>query len=163
MELKTLIDQMAVQQELLEELLQLLERETTEMGSINVGAMDLTNQGKEQLSAQIAEQTPHLQQAISACAIREGLAGTVSLGSLAAQLAKKGNRNLLIRQQQLLAVSERVQRVAALNREIAEHFAASVTTSLGLITRLINQSNVYGASGGYQQRPAGAVMINREA
>ena len=60
-------------------------------------------------------------------------------------------------------LAEQVRRSTTLNREIAERFTSMVADSLGLMTRLINQSNVYGASGGYLQRPATAVMINREA
>ena len=56
-----------------------------------------------------------------------------------------------------------LQQVAELNREIAEKFSSTVATTLTLITRLANQSNVYGSSGGYQQPRNGAVMINMEA
>ncbi|MHB8057146.1 MAG: flagellar protein FlgN [Desulfuromonadaceae bacterium] len=163
MELKKMFEEIAVQTELLNQLLQVLERETAEMGDVNINAMNLSNQIKEELTARIAEHTPCLQKAISAQAVREGLPGSVTLGTLAAHIAKRGNRELLVRQQQIQSTSERIQQVAALNREIAERFASSITTSLSLITRLVNQSNVYGASGGYQQRPVDAVMVNREA
>lgn len=163
MELKKMIEELTVQTGLLNELLQVLERETAEMGDVNINAMNLSNKAKEELTARIAEQTPCLQQAISAQAVREGLPGSASLGTVAAHIAKRGNRDLLTKQQQIQRTAERVQQVAALNREIAERFSASVTTSLNMITRLINQSNVYGSSGGYQPRSTGAVMINREA
>ena len=163
MELKKLIDEIATQTGLLNELLLVLERETTEMGEVNIAAMTLSNQTKEELIGRIAEHSPHIQQAVTRLAAREGLAGTASLGTVAEHVAKRGNRDVLAKQQQIRATAERVQQVAALNREIAERFSASVTSSLNLITRLINQSNVYGASGGYQVRPTGAVMINREA
>jgi len=163
MELKKMIEEITVQTGLLNELLQVLERETAEMGDVNINAMNLSNQAKEELTARIAKQTPHLQQAISAQAVREGLPGSASLGTVAAHIAKRGNRDPLARQQQIQRTAERVQQVAALNREIAERFSSAVTTSLNMITRLVNQSNVYGQSGGYLQRPSGAVMINREA
>lgn len=163
MELKKLIDEITVQTELLNELLKVLERETTEMGNVNIAAMTLSNQTKEELIDKIAENSPHIQRAVTQLAVREGLSGTVSLGTVAEHIAKKGNRNVLAKQQQIRATAERVLQVAALNREIAERFSASVTSSLNFITRLINQSNVYGASGGYQPRSTGAVMINREA
>jgi flagellar biosynthesis/type III secretory pathway chaperone len=163
MELKKMIEELTVQTGLLNELLQVLERETAEMGDVNINAMNLSNKAKEELTARIAKQTPCLQQAISAQAAREGLPGSASLGAVAAHIAKRGNLDPLARQQQIHRTAERVQQVAALNREIAERFASSITTSLTLITRLVNQSNVYGATGGYQQRPTGAVMINREA
>lgn len=163
MELKKLIEEITVQAGLLNELLQVLEREAVEMSGVNIPAMNQANQAKEELIARISERSPHLQRAVSELADREGLPKTVSLGLLAEHVAKKGSRELLAKQQQIRNVAERVQQVAAMNREIAERFAESVTSTLGLITRLINQSNVYGASGGYQQRSASAVMINREA
>ena len=164
MELKKLIEEINVQSELLNNLLKLLERETAEMGDIDITAMNLSNQSKEELIGTIAEHSPQIQRAILQLAAREGLVpGASTLGTLAEHFAKRGNRELLKKQQQIRSTAERVQQVAGLNREIAERFAASVTSSLNLITRLINQSNVYGASGGYQLRPASAVMVNREA
>lgn len=163
MELKKLIEEITVHTGLLHELLQLFERETVEMGDVNIAAMNVSNQAKEELMAKISGHTEQLKGAIDALAVREGLSSTVSLGTLADHVAKKGNRSLLAKQQEIRDTAERIQQVAALNREIAERFSASATSTLGLITRLINQSNVYGASGGYQQRPASAVMINREA
>lgn len=163
MELKKLIAEIAVQTELLNELLGVLERETTEMGDVNVAAMNISHQAKEALIARIAEHSPQIRQAITNLAAREGMPSAASLGAVAEHIAKKGNREVLAKQQQIRATAERVQQVASLNREIAERFSASVTSSLNLITRLINQSNVYGSSGGYQPRSTGAVMINREA
>lgn len=163
MELKKLIEEITVHTGLLNELLQVFERETVEMGAVNIAAMNVSNQAKEELIAKISGHTEQLRRAITALAVREGLPSAAALGAVAEQIAKKGNRNLLEKQQEIRATADRIQQVAALNREIAERFSASATSTLGLITRLINQSNVYGASGGYQQRPAGAVMINREA
>lgn len=163
MELKKLIEEITVQTELLNDLLCVLERETVEMGDINIAAMNLSNHTKEELTERIAKQTPQVQRAILQLATREGLPGNVPLSTLAEHIAKRGNREVLAKQQQIRATSERVRKVASLNREIAERFSASVTSSLNLITRLVNQSNVYGASGGYQPRSTGAVMINREA
>lgn len=163
MELKKLLETLAIESELLDDLLALLERETVELGNIDINAMAVSNQAKEELINKITEHAPSLQQAVSACAVREGLAGTTALGALAEHLAKRGSGELLSKQRQVSKTADRIKQAAALNQEIAERFAAMATTSLGLITRLINQSNVYGASGGYQQRPAAAVMINREA
>lgn len=163
MELKKLIEELSVHTGLLNELLQVLERETSEMGDINIEAMGQSNRAKEELIPRISGHAQQLQQAIAALALREGLPGSTPLGILAGHIAKRGNRELLVKQQQIKDTADRVQQVSALNCEIAERFTSSVTTSLNLITRLINQSNVYGASGGYQQQPAGAVMINREA
>lgn len=163
MELKNLLDEISLQNELLKELFQILERETAEMGNVNIAAMTVSNQAKEKLIADIAERASYMPRIISELAVREGLSQSASLGTLAEQMAKRGNRELIEKQQQISSSAAKVQQAAALNREIAERFASSVTTSLNLLMRLINQSNVYGASGGYQQRPAGAVMINREA
>lgn len=163
MELKKLLDEIATHTSLLKELLRVLQQETVQMGNIDISAMGLSNQTKEELTARIAEQSPRLLDAVSALFDREGLSGKATLGALAGYLSKKGNRELLDRQQEMLLIIENIQRVAALNQEISERFASSVTSTLGLITRLINQSNVYGATGGYQLNSAGAVMINREA
>ena len=163
MELEKLLKTLAIEAVLLDDLLALLERETVELGNIDIAAMAASNQAKEELINKITEHAPSLQQAVSDCAVREGLVATTALGALAAHLAKRGSGELLSRQQQVSNTADRIKQAAAMNQEIAERFAAMATTSLGLITRLINQSNVYGASGGYHQRPAGAVMINREA
>ena len=163
MELKKLMTAVTVQVALLDELLALLERETVEMGDINIEAMTITNLAKEELHKKIAEHTPVMQQVISNMAVREGLSSGTSFGVIAKHLAKKGIKELHDKQEQLIKTGNRIQRVAAMNREIAERFASTISTSLNLITRLINQSNVYGSSGGYQQRQTGAVMINREA
>ncbi len=163
MELKKLMEALAIEAGLLDDLLALLERESAELGNIDIIAMAASNQDKEMLITKIAEHSTQMQQAVSACAVSERLAASTSLGALAEHLSKKGHRELLSKRQQMSKTADKIKQAAALNQEIAERFAAMVTTSLGLITRLINQSNVYGASGGYQQRPASAVMINREA
>lgn len=163
MELKKLLDAINVQSGLLDELLAVLERETSEMGDINLNGMSVSNQVKEELTNKIAGHAQLMQQAISGLAAGYGLPAKTSLKSIAEHLLKKGNGELLLKQQQLSMTADRIQQVAALNLEIAEKFSSTVTTSLSLITRLINQSNVYGATGGYQQRQTGAVMINREA
>lgn len=163
MEMNKLKEALSAETELLNKLIQVLERETGEMADVNIAAMNVSNQAKEELIAKIAGHSPFLERAIAALAVREGLSATATLRTVAEVSAKRGSRELLAAQQQIHASAERIKQVASLNREIAERFAFSVTTSLNLITRVINQSNVYGASGGYQQRPASAVMINREA
>lgn len=163
MELQKLIESIDVQAKLLSELLQVLDRETIEMGNVNIPAMAISSRSKEELAAKISEHSPQLQKEIAAFATQEGLPETTLLSTLAEQVAKRGNKELLIKQKQISETAISVQVVATLNREIAEHFASSAAATLNLITRLINQSNVYGASGAYQQRQTGAVMINREA
>lgn len=163
MEFKRLLDAVNVQSGLLDQLLAALERETSEMGDININGMSVSNQVKEELIKKIAEQAPIMQQALSGLAVHHGLASTTSLKGIAEHLAKNGNGELLLKQHHLAKSADRIQQVAALNREIADRFSSTIATSLNLITRLINQSNVYGATGGYQKHQAGAVMINREA
>lgn len=163
MELKKLIEIVTVLGGLLDDLLAVLERETAEMGAINVTAMADSNRDKEELVRKISEQDSVLKRAVSNLAVREGLAADTSLGALAELLGKKGSRELRVKQQHLKVTANKIQQAAALNREIAERFASTVSTTLTLIARLTSQSNVYGSSGGYQQPRTGAVMINMEA
>lgn len=163
MKLNELLDTLAVHSGLLDELLTVLKRETVEMGDIDINGMAVTNQAKEELINGIAKHSQVMQQAISGLASSYNLAATTSLKGIAEHLAKKGDGELLLKLQRLFQTTDQIRQVAALNMEIAERFSSTITTSLTLITRLINQSNVYGASGGYQRNNAGAVMINREA
>lgn len=163
MELKKLIEVIDIQAKLLDELLKTLECETVEMGDVNIAAMSISNKSKEELAARISEHAPILKQSIAGLSAREGLPEATLLRTVAEHLAKRGNRELLNKQKHIRDLAISVQLASALNRDIAERFATSATTTLNLITRIINQSNVYGASGGYMQRQTGAVMINREA
>lgn len=163
MEQNKLMTAVTTQTALLDELLALLERETVELSDVNIAAMTQINQAKEELLKKIAEHAPVMQQAISDMAAREGLSSDASLGVIAEHLANKGVTALRTKQSLLKTTADRITQVAAMNHEIAERFSETISTSLALITRLINQSNIYGASGGYQRRPTGAVMINREA
>ncbi len=157
---KTLSEILSIQLQLLEELLSLLERETRELGDMNLDAMAEVNRMREELTERIEAHTGLLRQAISAEALDLGLASDATLGAVVAKTTQKEIPRLY---RELNAVARRVQDLAAMNREIAERFAATATSTLNFLTRLINQSNVYGASGGYQQRTSGAVMINKEA
>jgi len=163
MELKKLIETATTEAGLLNDLLALLERESVELGNIDITGMDVSNQAKELLIGKISEHSASLQQAVCACVVSEGLASSTSLVELAVHLSKKGSKELLLIQKQMSNTADKIKQAAALNQEVAERFTAMVTTSLGLITRLVNQSNVYSASGGYQQQRTSAVMINREA
>ncbi len=163
MELKGLFDAVAVQAELLDRLLASLERETAELSNVKIDAMTRTNQEKEELIGKISRHSSVLQREIAAAAAVEGLPSDATLGAIAKHLAKKGQNELQQRQNSLKRTAARIRRVGAMNREIAERFAATISNSLNLMARLINQSNVYEARGGFQRRPSGAVMINREA
>ena len=162
MKIKLLSEALMVQQKILEELLDLLERETLDLADVIVEAIFTINGKKEEVVARIQAYAAPLRKVIGEAAISLGLSFDISLGDLAANLGQQGKRDVLLQREQLNKVAERVRQVAAMNHDIAERFAASVTISLELLTRIINQSNIYSA-GGYQQRPTGAVLINSEA
>lgn len=162
MELRQLLEETSAQSALLKELLQVFEQETVEMAAVNISAMNISNKAKEELIARIDSNSRALERTISEFALREGLDKSSTLKAVAEHAAKRGNSQLLAIQQQLGLTADQIKQVATLNHEIAERFTESVTSSLNLITRLINQSNVYGSSGSYQPRATGAVMINRE-
>lgn len=147
---------------LLEEFQNLLNRETRELSDIHMDAMAEINIQKEGLAARIEAQSPVLRKAIEDAAVNEGLSSTVTLGELAVLYKQKGKEDVSRLHEELNKVAERIRQAININREIAERFAASVSSSLELLTRVINQTTTYGASGGYQQRPSGSVMINRE-
>jgi flagellar biosynthesis/type III secretory pathway chaperone len=163
MEMTTLESVLAEQLRLFEALLAVLNQETSELAEIHLDAMSEINCRKEELTSCIDAHTIPLRKAIGAAVSREGLPAGATLRELAARSKAKGNREISRLHEELNNVSARIQQVAAVNRDIAERFASSVTTSLTLLTRLINQSNTYGASGGYQQQLVGSVMVNREA
>ena len=163
MAIKKLASVLAEQYSLLETLLALLIRETDELAEIHLDAISEINLQKEKLTADIDSYATPLRQAIREAVSFEGLPADATLGELAAKLKIKGNQEIPRLHAELNKTAARIQQVAAVNRDIAERFAASATNSLMLLTRLINQSNTYGASGGYQQPVAGSVMINREA
>ncbi|MBW4054567.1 MAG: flagellar protein FlgN [Proteobacteria bacterium] len=161
--MKRLITALELQLSMLEELYSLLKQETSELSDIHLAAMADITIRKETVSSRIESHTKALMTEIEQAVSREGLPPKTSLGELAARFNLKGNRDLSNLHAQLNNIARQVKQLLALNKEIAERFAASIGSSLNLLSRVINQSNVYGASGGYQQRPTGAVIINREA
>jgi flagellar biosynthesis/type III secretory pathway chaperone len=163
MKIKILTDTLSIQLNLLEELLALLERETPELAGISLDAMAEINGLKEELTARIDEHTAPLRQTITEVAVSLGLPSNAALGEVAALLGKQGNKEIPRLHQDLKRMAEKVRQVATLNRDIAERFVSTVSNSLNFLAHILNQSPVYGASGGYQRRQAGAVMINREA
>jgi flagellar biosynthesis/type III secretory pathway chaperone len=163
MELKKMMTAVTTQAALLDELLKLLERETTELSGVDIAAMAQTNQAKEDLLKKISEHAQVMQQAIADMATRDGLAPESPFAVVAEHLAKGGHPEPLTWQVRLKSTAERIRQVATMNHGIAERFSSTIATSLNLVTRIINQSNVYGATGGYQKNTTGAVMINREA
>lgn len=163
MKIKMLSEALSVQQKDLEELLDLLERETHYLTDVNIEAMVEINGRKEDVGARIQAHTAVVRQMIDEAAASLGIPLNSTLSELAAKLAQQGNKEFLLQHKQLNEVAEHVRRVAAMNQEIAERFTATLSQSLNFLTRILSQSTVYGASGGYQQRPAGAILINREA
>jgi flagellar biosynthesis/type III secretory pathway chaperone len=161
--MKNLIITLEKQTNLLEELRDLLERETGELSEVHLDAMAEINAKKEELASRIQSHAALLRTAIHEVASREGLPSKAALGELAASLSKMGNRDIAQLHAKLNATADQVKELLTLNREIAERFAISVGNSLDFLSRIINQTSTYGASGSYQQRPAGAVLINREA
>jgi flagellar biosynthesis/type III secretory pathway chaperone len=145
---------------LLDELYRILERETQELGNICLEAMARTNQDKEKLIGEIETNAELLRQAIATAASELGLAQDATLAVVA---ASSGQKDIAKSFQKLLATVQRVQGRAAVNQKIAVNFEATAASSLDFLARLINQSSMYGASGGYLQRTSGAVMINRKA
>ena len=163
MTIKRLSEALSGQQKVLEELLDLLKRETDELADVNIEAMAEINSKKEELGARIQTHTAVLRQVIAETTNSLGLPSDLPFGELAAKLGRQGNKEIILQHEQLNAVAEQVRQVAAMNQEIAGRFADALNQSLNFLTRIINQSSVYGASGGYQQRTPGAVIINMEA
>lgn len=149
--------------QLLEGFFALLSREAREMSDINLDAMAEINSQKEAVAARIETHAALLRKELEEAAVGEGLSAKTTLGELAQICKQKGNADVVRQHAELNRVAARINESININREIAERFAASVTSSLELLARVINQSNTYGSSGGYQQRPTGAVLINREA
>lgn len=148
---------------LLRELHALLKRETGEMSEVHLDAMAEINARKDEIAERIQIHAGTLRVAIDEAAARAGLAPKATLGELATRLTQRGDSDVARLHAELNAAAAQVRELLNLNREIAERFSASVGNSLDFLTRIINQASTYGASGGYQQRPAGAVLVNREA
>jgi len=161
--MKNLMVALEQQQKLLEELRDLLKRETSELSDVHLDAMSEINELKEHLSVRVEAHAAILRSAIQETAVHEGLSAKATLGDLAVSLSQKGNRDVARYQAELNVITAQIKELLTLNSEIAERFAASLGNTLDFLARIINQTSTYGASGSYQQRPAGAVLINREA
>jgi flagellar biosynthesis/type III secretory pathway chaperone len=161
--MKNLMRAIEQQKKLLEELRDILKRETGELSDVHVDAMSEINVLKENISARVESHAAVLRTAIQEAASREGLSSKAVLGDLAVSLSQKGNRDIARLHAELNTIAGQVKELLTLNREIAERFAASLGNTLDFLGRIINQTSTYGASGSYQQRPASAVLINREA
>jgi flagellar biosynthesis/type III secretory pathway chaperone len=151
------------QLKLMETLRDLLKKETSELSEVHLEAMAEIHAQKEAMADSIKSHASTLREALQEAASREGLSSRAALGELAACLSKKGNQNLAQMHAELNAIADQTKELLNLNREIAQRFVVSVGNSLDYLARIINQTSTYGASGSYQQRPTGAVLINREA
>lgn len=163
MEMKKLTDDLLMQLGLLKELLELLKREAHELAEVRLDAMTEINARKEELTKLIEAHGSQMRQTIIDAVAGAGLPAESTLGELAAHLKAQGKHEISRLHGDLNLVATLIRQALDVNREIAERFAASVKNSLDLLARVINQSSIYGATGGYQQRPTGSVMINREA
>lgn len=161
--MKNLIIVLGQQLTLMKELHGLLKRETNELSDVKLAAMAEINAAKEDVSTRIQAHGSVLRAAIQTVARAEGLSANATLGDLVAVANKNGNRDVARIHSELNELAVQIKELLSLNREIAEKFASSVGSSLEFISRIINQTSTYGASGSYQQRPAGSVLINREA
>lgn len=160
---KSLTDILNIQQGLLQELCSVLEHEAADMAKIQLSAMAEANRRKEELTTRIDATTPVLKKAMAVVAGEWGMKPSAPLSAIADEAEKRGSVSLARLCRSVKEGAQRVKALAGSNHDTAQRFIASVSNSLALITNVVNQSNVYGASGGYQQRKGGAVMINMEA
>jgi hypothetical protein len=163
MEINKLAEVLNIQVKSFKAMASCLENETRAMTDINLEEMANLNKQKEEIAAKIESDTKLLMAAMKSVAEKHGLVSDIPLSELAAALRKKGNLEIPRLYSELKALADSNRRLLSVNREIAEKFAESVGTTIDLLTRVVNQSNFYGSSGGYQQRPTGSVLINREA
>jgi len=163
MEIKKLAEALVIQTKYFKQLAICLERETRELSNVNLEAMAELNKEKEDIASRIESHTEPLKKALIDVIQREGLDPETTLGGLAVILKKKGNLEIPRLYGELKQLADRNRELLVLNKEVAEKFAESVGSTIEVLTKVVNQSNFYGSSGGYQQRPTGAVLINREA
>ena len=140
-----------------------MSRETRELADIHLDAMAEINSWKENIAVRIETHSAVLRKEIDGAASYEGLSSKATLGELADLYKQKGKKDVSRLHKELNTVADHIKQTISINREIAERFAASVSSSLEMLTRIVNQTSTYGASGSYLQRPSAAVLINREA
>lgn len=160
MSVKKLVDVLTMQLLLLEKLQIVMGQETDALSVVDLDKMSDLNQQKEELSSEIESSAATMRQAISEQAVKCRLSPAAALGAVA---AASDSPEILLLHKSLNLTAERVRSSALVNRDIAERFAETAGSTLNILTGLINQASVYGASGSYQQRLSGSVMINREA
>jgi len=161
--IKNLADELTKLLELFKELSVCLDQETKELANVNIKAIDAINTRKEELASRIEQQSAALKKRLEETSQSLGLPPESTLGAIAKKLQQRGNREIPRLHEEINKIGDNNSQLLALNREIAENFYTSVGTTLELLTRLVSQSSVYGATGSYQQRQTGSVLVNREA
>ncbi|OGT97438.1 MAG: hypothetical protein A2079_05615 [Geobacteraceae bacterium GWC2_48_7] len=160
MSIKKFADLLSFQLMLLEKIEIVMEHETEALSNINLDKLPDINLQKEDLSAEIEQTIINLRQLMTEQATKAGISPAATLGAIAEAIDLP---EITALHKSLNTAAERVRDTATINREIAEHFAETAGSTLNILTGLINQTSVYGASGSYQQRTTGSMMINREA
>lgn len=145
---------------LLEKMGIVMEQETEALSNIYLDKLPDINLQKADLSAEIERTIVNLRQLISEEATKAGISPSATLGAIAEAIDLP---EITALHKSLNIAAGKVRDTAAMNLEIAERFAETAGSTLNLLTGLINQTSVYGASGSYQQRAPGSMMINREA
>lgn len=153
-------DILATQIGLMGELLSLLERETSELLSINLDAMSEINGLKESMTVRINEHTPPLRQTVSEIATSTGLPSNSSLVDVVSQLGKNGYKEIPRLYQDLNSLAKQVRQITALNIDIAERSISMIKNTLFILAQILDQSSTYDASGGYYPWKINAIIVN---
>jgi flagellar biosynthesis/type III secretory pathway chaperone len=153
---------LATQMKLMGELLALLDRETSELLSINLDAMFEINVLKESMTARINEHTVPLRQTISEVASSSGLPLNTSLVDVVSRLGKNGDQEIPRLYQNLSSLANQVRHITALNQEIAERSVSMIKNALFILAQILDQSSTYDASGNYYQWRVDAIIIKND-
>jgi len=157
---KKLAEAISTESSLMEKLKNLLEREMHALSGIKIESLDSINSEKEALLAEMLIAAASLRSSVDELAGKHALPASSAFDDI---VKASGVPELSRLREILNAITEKTRNQAELNREIAERFAETASSTLNILTGLINQTNLYGANGGYQQRQTGSIMINREA
>jgi len=160
MSIKKMAEILSTQLLLLEKLQIVMTQETRALSEVDLEELSKSNKQKEELSEEIEIVGATIRQIMSEQATVASIPAASTLGAIAEAINSPDISEL---HQSLNLIAAKVKSTAVMNREIAERFAETTASNLNILTTLINQSNVYGASGSYQQRPTGSIIINREA
>lgn len=155
-------DILSTQLKLMGELLALLERETSELLAVNLDALAEINAVKESTTERINEHTAPLRQAVSEVAANSELPSNATLVEVITCLGKQGYKEIPRLYQDLNTQAKQVRHAAAMNQDLAERSVSMVQIALFILAQLLEQSLTYGASGSFQQWPAGGIIINND-